>query len=103
MTTALTITTDRLPDGTAVLRAVGEIDMSNGDTLASALAGIRERLVLDLSEVEYLDSTGLNILFAHASHVELIAGPLLMPVLEISGLTELITVNHTEKPSAATG
>ena len=101
MTTPLTITPDQLPDGTAVLRAVGEIDMSNGDALASALEGVRERLVLDLSDVQYLDSTGLNILFSHANHVELIASPLLIPVLEISGLTDLITVHTAENPPAA--
>ena len=38
MTTPLTLTTGRRPDGTAVLTAVGEIDMSNADDLAAALA-----------------------------------------------------------------
>jgi anti-sigma B factor antagonist len=92
MTTPLTITPGRSPDGTAVLKAVGEIDMSNSHVLAAALEGVRDRVVVDLTEVEYLDSAGLNILFTHADHIELIAGSLLTPVLTISGLTDLITV-----------
>jgi hypothetical protein len=32
-------------------------------------------------------------LFARADHIHLIAHPLLMPILTISGLTELVTVD----------
>ncbi|EUA05636.1 hypothetical protein I547_2243 [Mycobacterium kansasii 824] len=37
MTTPLTLSTERRSDGTPVLIAVGEIDMSNVDAFASAL------------------------------------------------------------------
>ena len=98
MTTALALTADRCPDGTTVLAAVGEIDMSNVDAFATALdqaAGAREDgrpLVVDLTAVEYLDSAGLAVLFSHVEHVRLIAGPLLAPLLTISGLADLTTV-----------
>ncbi|MCY0916686.1 MULTISPECIES: STAS domain-containing protein [unclassified Streptomyces] len=95
MTTPLTLTPGRRPDGTALLTAVGEIDMSNTGALAAALAGTDGPLVLDLTGVEYLDSAGLSALFPHADRIELIAGPLLEPVLTISGLTELTTVHGT--------
>jgi anti-sigma B factor antagonist len=98
MTTPLTITSGLLPDGTAVLTAVGEIDMSNSDALASAVEAVRERFVVDLTEVEYLDSAGLNVLFAHADRLELIAGSLLMPVLTISGLAALVTIHDSPDP-----
>lgn len=91
MTTPLTITSDRRPDGTAVLTAVGEIDMSNTPRLAAALDSAPGRVVLDLSAVEYLDSAGLSVLFLHAGRLELIANPLLTPVLTISGLMDLTT------------
>lgn len=93
MTTPLTLTPGRRPDGTAVLTVVGEIDMSNTESLAAALDNAPGPLVLDLSEVEYLDSAGLSVLFSHADRLELIAGPLLTPVLTISGLTDL-TMRH---------
>ncbi|MEU6389069.1 STAS domain-containing protein [Streptomyces sp. NPDC046939] len=91
MTTPLTLTIGRRPDGAAVLTAVGEIDMSNAAELAAALEGTSGALVLDLTGVEYLDSAGLSVLFPHAERIHLIANPLLAPVLAISGLTDLTT------------
>ncbi|WP_411107614.1 STAS domain-containing protein [Streptomyces sp. cmx-4-9] len=93
MTTALTLTPGRRPDGTALLTAVGEIDMSNTGELAAALAGTAGPLVLDLTGVEYLDSAGLSVLFTHAERIELVANALLEPVLVISGLADLTTVH----------
>ncbi len=103
MTTPLTLSTDRRPDGRTVLTAVGEIDMSNAgqlrDTLAQAGGG---PLVIDLTSVEYLDSAGLTVLFAHADHIELVATPLLVPVLKISGLAQMTEVRQADPgPNAA--
>ncbi|NDU71541.1 STAS domain-containing protein [Actinomadura sp. DSM 109109] len=102
MTTSLTLTTARRPDGRVLVTAAGEIDMSNSGDLAAALDTAREdggALVLDLTGVEYLDSAGLSVLFAHADHLELIAPQLLEPVLTLSGLPELATV-HLSPPGA---
>jgi anti-sigma B factor antagonist len=96
MTTALTLTSSRGPDGTAVLKAVGEIDMSNTDAFAAALDDIPGRLLVDLTECEYLDSAGLTVLFAHADRIELVAGPLLTPVMTFSGLAALTTIHGPE-------
>lgn len=96
MTTALTLTPGRHPDGSTVLRAVGEIDMSNVDALAAAIdeqVAAATPLVVDLRAVEYLDSAGLTVLFARAHQIHLITGPLLAPLLAISGLTQLTTVH----------
>ncbi|WP_181796730.1 STAS domain-containing protein [Streptomyces sp. WELS2] len=92
MTTPLTLTTGRSPDGTARLAVSGEIDMSNAASLAEALQGDSGPLVLDLTEVEYLDSAGLSVLFAHADRLQLIVTPLLEPVVTVSGLADLATV-----------
>ncbi|MFH8336405.1 STAS domain-containing protein [Streptomyces sp. AM6-12] len=93
MTTPLTLTTGRRSDGTALLTAVGEIDMTNTDALCEALDSTTGPVILDLTGVEYLDSAGLNVLFARADRVELVATPLLAPVLVISGLSDLATVH----------
>ncbi|MGV9289110.1 STAS domain-containing protein [Streptomyces sp. NPDC003719] len=93
MSTLLTLTPSRRPDGVNQLTAVGEIDMSNTDTLAAAIETTEGPLVIDLTEVEYLDSAGLSVLFRHVDRIELIATPLLAPVLEVSGLAELTTVH----------
>ncbi|MFI7069890.1 STAS domain-containing protein [Micromonospora sediminicola] len=96
MSTALTLTTGSRPDGTRVLTAVGEIDMSNAasfaDALGDAVRADGDPLVVDLTGVEYLDSAGLAALFPHAERIALIAGPLLEPLLTISGLADLTTV-----------
>ncbi|GGT17878.1 STAS domain-containing protein [Streptomyces griseoviridis] len=93
MTTLLTLTTSRRPDGVTELTAVGEIDMSNTDALATAIETTDGPLVIDLTGIEYLDSAGLSVLFRHADRIELVATPLLAPVLEVSGLAELTTVH----------
>ena len=99
MPTLLTLDTTRSNDGKLVLVAAGEIDLSNVDTFTEALtAAIAENtdsngtLTVDLSAVEYLDSAAINALFPHAEDIHLIAHPLLVRVFDISGLTELTTV-----------
>ena len=96
MTTPLTLTSGRRHDGAPVLEAVGEIDMSNVDAFASALDEGTARatpLIVDLSAVEYLDSAGLTALFARAEQIELIANPILGPLLAVSGLAGLSKVH----------
>jgi anti-sigma B factor antagonist len=96
MTTALTLITGQDPEGAPVLSATGEIDMSNAETFAAALSEAvtadGQALVVDLTAVEYLDSAGLAALFHHADRIEVVTGPLLAPLLTVSGLADLITV-----------
>ncbi|MEV5735725.1 STAS domain-containing protein [Streptomyces sp. NPDC052292] len=92
MSTPLVVNAGRGPEGTLRLAVSGEIDMSNAGSLAEALAADTGPVVLDLTEVEYLDSAGLSVLFAHADRLELVVKPLLEPVLTVSGLIELVTV-----------
>lgn len=99
MPTSLTLDTERGTDGQLVLIAAGEIDLSNVETFTRALTtaisetdGGTEKLTVDLSAVEYLDSAAINVLFNHAEHIHLIVRPLLIRVLTVSGLTELTTV-----------
>jgi anti-anti-sigma factor len=94
MTTALTLSASRRPDGSQTLTADGEIDMSNASQLGDALAQAGTGpVVVDLTAVGYLDSAGLTVLFAHADHIELVVTALLAPVLTISGLSELTRVS----------
>lgn len=101
MATPLTLTPGRGPDGAAVLKAVGEIDMSNTAALATALdtalRGNPGQLVVDLTGVRYLDSAGLYVLFAHADRIELVTTSLLAPVITISGLAAITTVRGTDE------
>ncbi|OBI89531.1 STAS domain-containing protein [Mycobacterium asiaticum] len=103
MPTALTLESARSEDGRLVLTALGEIDLSNIDafdqalgTAATEAAGSGERLTVDLSEVEYLDSAAINALFNRADHIQLIAHPLLISVLTMSGLNKLVHVEPAQ-------
>jgi anti-anti-sigma factor len=99
MSTSLTLDTARRNDGKLVLIAAGEIDLSNIEAFDQALSTATTEavdsgvtLTVDLSAVEYLDSAAINALFSRADHIDLIAHPVLMPVLAISGLSELVTI-----------
>ena len=99
MSTPLELSTQQRADGTWTVTVVGEIDMSNAgafrDSLTQARLKAKEEegcLVVDLQAVEYLDTAGLTTLFACPPGIELIASPLIAPVLTISGLADLVTV-----------
>lgn len=104
MPTPLTVRTDRRVDGTMVLSAAGELDLSNIDAFTDVIAatvGRRSqetaRLTIDLSAVEYLDSGAINALFEYAPQIRtIVANPILMPVLTISGLTSVAEVQAAE-------
>ena len=96
----LTITASR--DGsTAIVTADGEIDLANVGDLRSAVTEAAEgcdRLRLDLSGIEFIDSTGLggllelrSMLRARNVRLEIVAGegPVRQAV-EITGLGELL-------------
>jgi anti-anti-sigma factor len=96
MAATLSLNTHQRDDGTVALVATGEIDLSNIDSFAEAFSSAAGRgegtLTVDLSGVEYLDSGGLSVLFAHADRIRVIANPVLMPVLKISGLSDVVSV-----------
>ncbi|HEX3288501.1 MAG TPA: STAS domain-containing protein [Mycobacterium sp.] len=101
MATPLSLNTSDRGDGTRVLTAAGEIDLSNIDDFTNALSAAGTggtTLIVDLSGVLYLDSGAINVLFANAGRVHVIANPILMPVLKISGFTDVASVEAAVPP-----
>ena len=111
MPTPLEISTQPGADGIPVVTVAGEIDMSNAERfrdalgLAAAAAAAADAdaaadgadggggsFVVDLTGVEYLDSAGVHALFGYAPRIRLIAGPLLEPVLTVSGLSGITSM-----------
>jgi anti-sigma B factor antagonist len=89
-----------------VVRLVGELDLYNAAQvragLAEACAETPERVVVDLSEVEFIDSTALGVLIETRTKLNnrgglLLAAPGLETrrALQISGLDKLFTVHDT--------
>ena len=101
MATPLELSTRASADGIPVVTVAGEIDMSNAgrfrDALGLAAAAVDGgSFVVDLTGVEYLDSAGVHVLFAYASRIRLIAGPLLEPVLTVSGLSGITSADEPQ-------
>lgn len=92
-----------LEDGTLVVRLAGELDVATAPTVAEfvqlEVAAVQpERLVVDVSEVGFVDSSGLAALLAIRRGVPagtLVlhgAGPQLLRLLTITGVDQLLTV-----------
>jgi anti-sigma B factor antagonist len=66
--TTLARVEDEWHDEVPVARVEGEVDVSNakevGDRLRSLLSNRSVAMVVDLSQTTYLDSAGINLLFA---------------------------------------
>ena len=95
MATALELSHRLDPNGTTIVAARGEIDMSNARSLRDALrdaAHNGDLLIVDLTAVEYLDSAGLTALLDYLPRLRLIANPLIEPILTMSGLGAITTV-----------
>jgi anti-anti-sigma factor len=100
MASALTLQSSR-NDRTAQISATGEIDLSCVDELRRAVldaAEDAERLVLDLSRVEFIDTTGLAALLELRStlqgrgvlfQIEAAEGPVRQAV-DVTGLGHLL-------------
>ena len=101
-----------LLDGSVVVSLAGELDLYNAhevrDALADAAEQKPERIVVDLSHVEFVDSTALGLLIEASSRLEnrrafLLAAPGLSTrrALEISGLARHFGIHDTVEDARA--
>ena len=88
------------------MTAVGEIDLYTAPRLQSELAAViansapGTRVVVDMSGVEFCDSTGMNVLLSclrqardHGGELELAAPrPAVMKILQVTGLDAVFTI-----------
>jgi anti-sigma B factor antagonist len=90
-------------DGVPVVKAAVEVDATNAKDLRSAiLAAIgtgTERLIVDMSDTEFCDSTGLNVLVRTHKRLEDAGGELLLvatepTLLRIFKVTGMDTMFH---------
>jgi anti-sigma B factor antagonist len=100
----LSMSVSALEDGTDVFELTGDLDVATAPSLRGALteaaAGGRHNLIVDLSNVTFLDSTGLGALIgAHkraqenGGQVRLVAGEgQILRLLRITGLLEVFRV-----------
>src|ERR687886_2870572 len=93
-------------NGACIVRLAGELDLYNADAVRDALfeacSDGPDRVVVDLSEVEFIDSTALGVLIEARTKLEnrkafLLAAPGLETrrALQISGLDRHFSVHDT--------
>ena len=96
-------------DGDIVLIVIsGELDLSNANyvenQIASAITNQTMRTAIDLTDVDYIDSIGMRVLFALAARLETaqiglkIVAPIGSParrVIEIAGLDSVVDVESS--------
>jgi anti-sigma B factor antagonist len=102
-------------DGWAVLAVSGEVDVATAPRLRERLIELvnsgRHRIVVDLSGVDFLDSTGLGVLVGalkrvrtHDGELALVcAEPRILKVFEITGLTKVFTMFGSVDEAVAAG
>ena len=108
MITPLRLTATSTTDGGPALTAVGEIDTSNVDDFVGALDDVTAanagQVRVDFTQVNYLDSAAINALFAKSERITIVANPILLAALSVSGLTDLVHIESGEpEPGTATG
>jgi anti-anti-sigma factor len=95
---------DEWHDEIPVARLQGEIDASNvkemGDRLRSLLSNRSVALVIDLSGTTYLDSAGINLLFALADELRGRQQRLVLVIADGSPIARMITLTGLDQTTA---
>ncbi|MFF5265160.1 STAS domain-containing protein [Actinomadura viridis] len=90
--------------GHAIVTATGELDLYTAPRLQAALAGLLrdqvDRVVVDMSGIDFCDSTGMNVLLAAMKRLKERGGglklaaprPAVTRILQVTGLDTVFTV-----------
>ena len=110
----LTLTT-RVADGKTIVAVGGEIDVYTApklrDKITELVAGGAYDLVVDMQEVEFLDSTGLGVLVgglkkvrAHSGSLQLVCNQdRLLKIFRITGLAKVFVIHDSADEALTTG
>jgi anti-sigma B factor antagonist len=95
-------------EGVAIIALSGEVDVYTSprvkQEIVDLLNGGTTKLIVDLSGVEYLDSTGLGVLIGGLKRARerdgdlklLCDNPRILRIFEITGLTKIFDIHRTE-------
>jgi anti-anti-sigma factor len=106
----LAITNGALGPGSQLVEPAGELDLASAPELTAAfdlaLAAGQRRLIVDLSEVSFIDSSGLHALIKARKRLDAVGGGLFVTicpdaharrVFEVSGLVEFLNVTSSRR------
>jgi anti-sigma B factor antagonist len=85
-------------DGTAVIRLSGELDMVSVENVRSviegALSGPNDRLVFEVSGLDFMDSSGIALLISMTRKVNAVEvrnpTAIVRRIIELTGLTDIL-------------
>lgn len=109
---SLTVQSDQ-HDGVVVIAVAGELDMATAPQLQAHISEMleqgRNRLVFDLSEVSFCDSTGLSVFVRAKNSCDGAGGAValaapqrgVLRILEVSGLVEVLPTYATVEEATA--
>jgi stage II sporulation protein AA (anti-sigma F factor antagonist) len=89
------------PSGAALISVSGELDVSNAQTLESAIAELTAgkappELIFDMSGLRFMDSAGIAVLLGAAKRVDRVSlrdpSPIVRRVVELTGLSAVLPV-----------
>jgi anti-sigma B factor antagonist len=93
-------------DGTAVIRAIGRLNMVAAPRLrelvSSTVSDGRSRIVVDLADTEFIDSSGLGALIAGLKAARTAGGDLRIarPPVQVTTVLELTNLHRILRPYA---
>lgn len=87
--------------GVPVIKLVGEIDLSNVDsvraTIEATVSSAPERIIFDLSGLDFLDSSGIALLLFAAAKSESVelrnASEIVRRIIEVTGLAGVLPMD----------
>ncbi len=100
-------------DGWTILGVSGEVDVATAPSMREQLIALitagDTRLIVDLSPVDFLDSTGLGVLVGALKRIRLAEGELSLVVpqeriaklFDITGLSQVFTITATRDAALA--
>jgi anti-sigma B factor antagonist len=113
MDDALEVLVNKSGDVT-IVHVAGEVDVASAPELRSRLEEVgpaEGRVIVDLTEVGFLDSTGLGVLVAGWKRFQngegtsclslVVTRPEILRVLEVTGLTDVFTVHSSVAEATA--
>ena len=108
------LVTARTPDA-AVVRVIGELDLATAPQLREVLTGLTAlgglHVTADLSELAFIDSSGLSVLVTGLKCLREAGGdlalqspnPAAMKAFEITGLTRVFAIGFESGPESTNG
>jgi anti-anti-sigma factor len=89
-----------------VARVTGEIDMSNAEEMGATVIGATptdaQGVILDLSDVDYLDSAGIYVIYGMRASLQARGQTLILVIPERSPVHDALRLSGAERPGEIT-